>query len=69
MRSSKKAIALAGGLFAALSIAALAQNPSPGTSSVETLPVDDATVEWIEKSDVAALREGVVEKMELQIGM
>lgn len=69
MRSSKKAIALAGGLFAALSIAALAQNPSPGTPSVETLPVDDATVEWIEKSDVAALREGVVEKMELQIGM
>ena len=26
-------------------------------------------VTWIEKSSVAALREGVVEKMELQIGM
>ena len=28
-----------------------------------------ARVNWINKSNVAALREGVIEKMELQIGM
>ena len=27
-----------------------------------------ATVDWIEKSDVAALREGVIERMELKLG-
>jgi RND family efflux transporter MFP subunit len=31
--------------------------------------VDDATIAWIEKSEVAAQHEGVIEKMELQHGM
>ncbi len=69
MPCSKKAAALAAGLLAALSAATVAQNPAPGPRGAETLVVDDATVDWIEKSNVAALREGVIERMELQIGM
>ena len=39
-------------------------------SDGQTLVLDElARIDWIEKSDVAALREGVIEKMELQIGM
>ncbi len=65
---SKKA-AMAAGLAAALSVPFFspdlaAQNAKPGR---ETLVIDEATVEWIEASNVAALREGVLEKMELKI--
>jgi RND family efflux transporter MFP subunit len=69
MPFSKKAAALAAGFVFALSLASLGQNAAPGTSTGETLLIDDATIDWIEKSDVAALREGVISKMELQIGM
>jgi len=65
----KKAAALAAGFIAALSVATVAQNTNPAARSAETLVIDDATVDWIEKSDVAALREGVIDRMELQIGM
>lgn len=67
----KKAAALTAGFVTALSFAAIAQvpSPAPASRSAETLPVPDATIDWIEKSAVAALREGVIEKMELQIGM
>src|SRR5262249_43071956 len=38
--------------------------------AVQTLVLEElARLNWIEKSSVAALREGVIEKMELQIGM
>ena len=41
-----------------------------GNSGVQAAgPRRAGAVDWIEKSDVAALREGVIEKMELQIGM
>ncbi len=66
---SKKAAALAVGFIATLSVATVAQNPHPVARSAETLVIEDATVDWIEKSDVAALREGVIDRMELQIGM
>jgi RND family efflux transporter MFP subunit len=73
MTFSKKAPALAAGLVAILSAVTVAQNAPPArrgaTSNVETLVVEDAMVDWIEKSDVAALREGVIDKMELQVGM
>jgi RND family efflux transporter MFP subunit len=70
MTLSKKAVALAAGLVAALSLATVAQERGAADSpSGETLVVPDATVQWIEKSDVAALREGVIKTMELQIGM
>ena len=65
----KKAAAMAAGFIAALSVATVAQNTNPAARSAETLVIDDATVDWIEKSDVAALREGVIDRMELQIGM
>ncbi len=67
------AAAAAGCLF--LGVAALAQNggPSQGSvsqSGVQTLVLDElARVDWIERSEVAALREGVIQDMELQIGM
>jgi RND family efflux transporter MFP subunit len=68
MPLSKKIAALAKGFVAALSLAALGQVPA-SSRSVETLPVPEATIDWIEISQVAALREGVIDRMELQIGM
>lgn len=74
MLSLSKATALGAGLVAALAAASLAQNPPAGnrpagsSSNTETVVVSEAQIDWIEKSDVAALREGVIEKMELQIG-
>ncbi len=48
-----------------------AQEPAPRASAA-TLVLDSqdqlATLDWIDKSDVAALREGVIEKMELRLG-
>ena len=42
----------------------------PANPAVQALVLDEpARIDWIEKSEVAALREGVIEKMELQIGM
>jgi RND family efflux transporter MFP subunit len=68
MPLSKKALAMTAGFVAALSLVSLGQSPAPRGGG-ETLFVDDATVDWIEISSVAALREGVIDKMELQIGM
>jgi RND family efflux transporter MFP subunit len=70
----KKSAALAAGLAAALAVAGLnarqdAVAQPPRAAEPETLVVDEATVDWIEKSNVAALREGVIQEMELRIGM
>ncbi|SIO21212.1 RND family efflux transporter, MFP subunit [Singulisphaera sp. GP187] len=65
----KKVAALAAGFVTVLSIASTAQVPAPASRAGDTLPVHDATIDWIEKSDVAALREGVIDTMELQNGM
>jgi RND family efflux transporter MFP subunit len=74
MLLTKKAAAMAAGLFAALSVVTLAQNAAPAPrspgASAETLVLDElATLEWIELADVAALREGVIENVELWPGM
>ena len=76
MTAAKTVAAMAVGLLTTLSVASLAQNgqDQPATANpaanATALVLDElATVDWIEKSDVAALREGVIEKMELQIGM
>ena len=77
MRSIPKSIAaLAAGSLLLLGAAAAAQTagsqaPADGQSQgYQRLVLPDlARIDWIEKSAVAALREGVVEKMELQIGM
>ena len=73
---SKKAAALGVGFIAALSAVTLAQNPAPNGRAAAAAPAGDilvldelATLEWIEKADVAALREGVIDRMELKIGM
>jgi RND family efflux transporter MFP subunit len=72
MLLSKKAAALTAGLVTALSMATLAQNPAssqPSAATAETLVLNDlAKLEWIEKADVVALREGVLESVELWPG-
>ncbi len=75
MTVAKTAAAVAAGLLTTLSVAALAQNgqdqppaANSNPTSVALVLDEDATVDWIEKSDVAALREGVIEKMELRLG-
>jgi RND family efflux transporter MFP subunit len=73
MSAAKTVTALAVGLLTTLSVATFAQNgqdQSPGAGDVPTLVLDElATIDWIEKSDVAALREGVIDKVELKMGM
>lgn len=71
MSFPKKPAALAIGFAVALAAANFgatgsAQNPA---ADPQTLVVEEATVDWIERSNVAALREGVIDRMELQIGM
>ena len=56
------------------SAAALAQTGGAARradpAAVQALVLEElARIDWIEKSDVAALREGVIERIELQIGM
>jgi RND family efflux transporter MFP subunit len=65
--------AMAAGSLIMLGAAALAQNGGPAqpeNPGVQVLTlIEQPYVTWVEKSSIAALREGVVEKMELQIGM
>lgn len=75
MKIPKSMAALAAGCLTLLGVAAAAQSgggqePSDSQGqSVQPLVLPDlAHLDWIEKSAVAALREGVVETMELQIG-
>lgn len=73
MTAFKTALAIAGGVLSTLSVAAFAQNgqerPASAGTQATALVLDElATVDWIEKSSVAALREGVIERMELQLG-
>ena len=73
MSLSKPIAALAAGCLL-MSVAALAQTGGaaqpPGDSGVQAIDLAElARIDWIERSDVAALREGVIENMELQIGM
>lgn len=71
---SKKTGALALGLSAMLGAASLAQAPAGRPAAnrpandQNILTVEDGKVEWIYKSDVSALREGVLDKMEITIG-
>ncbi|MGP0069950.1 MAG: efflux RND transporter periplasmic adaptor subunit [Isosphaeraceae bacterium] len=70
----KSIAVMAAGSLILLGAAALAQSggapAQPENPGVQTLVLNElAYVSWIERSSVAALREGVIEKMELQIGM
>ncbi len=70
-----KPIAAAGAfcliLAGAVALGQSGEAPQRGENSgVQAVVLEElARIDWIVKSDVAALREGVVEKMELQIGM
>jgi RND family efflux transporter MFP subunit len=70
-----KSIAVLGaGCVVCVSAVALAQTGAPperpANPGAQTLVLAElARVNWINKSNVAALREGVIERMELQIGM
>jgi RND family efflux transporter MFP subunit len=74
MTIPKSIAAVAAGSLMLLGAAAVAQSggaqaPAEGQAvQALTLPTD-AHIDWVEKSAVAALREGVLEKMELKIGM
>src|SRR5271166_5562095 len=75
MTAAKTAAAMAVGLLTTLSVASLAQNgqeqpatANPTANATALVLSELATVDWIEKSDVAALREGVIERMELKLG-
>jgi len=80
MSMTKRIAALAAGCLFLLSVAALAQSGGSsadragGSQAYEPLVLKVSLItgprlEWFEKSDVAALREGVIEQMELKIGM
>jgi RND family efflux transporter MFP subunit len=66
----RKTAALAFGAIAALAAASFAQNASANrqTKSPGETVVVAGTIDWLEKSDVSALTEGVVEEMEFQLG-
>jgi RND family efflux transporter MFP subunit len=72
MSPLKTAAAVALGMLATLSVAASAQNGQDGPAAANpatALVLDElANIDWVEKSDVAALREGVLEKLELKLG-
>jgi RND family efflux transporter MFP subunit len=66
----------AAGAFCLVLVGAVALAQSGGANQralnpgVQAVVLEElARIDWIVKSDVAALREGVIEKMELQIGM
>jgi RND family efflux transporter MFP subunit len=67
--SISKPIAVAAAGCLIMGAAALAQNGG-NNAAVQSVVLEElAGVDWIERSDVAALREGVIDTMELQIGM
>jgi len=71
---SKPITALAASGFMLATVAAVAQSggsaQGPGNTDSQVLVLEElARIDWVETSKVACLREGVIEKMELQIGM
>ncbi len=65
----RKLLALTTGALIAVSAPFLATaTQAQQAAEGETLLVDDATFEFIQKSDISALTEGVLEKLELEIG-
>ena len=67
MLLTRKAVALSLGFSAILSAATIAQ-PQKSASPDAQLVIEEAHVDWFQKSDVSALREGVIDRMELRIG-
>jgi RND family efflux transporter MFP subunit len=69
MSVKKPAAAMAASVMMLLGVAALAQNGEPAARGFQELRlVEPKNLDWIEKSDVAAQHEGVIDTIELQIG-
>lgn len=66
MPSPVKTITLAAVLVAATSAAILGQQPAASPSASQTMVVN-GNIDWMEKSNVAAMREGVVKQIEYQL--
>jgi RND family efflux transporter MFP subunit len=66
MTLTRKAVALTLGLTSMFSAVALAQGQKPQGQAELVIP--DASIDWFQKSDVVALREGVLDRMELRLG-
>ena len=74
MTTLKKYLATSAGLlgaFAALTLTTTlsAQEPKSQSDTQVLVLDEEVRLDWIEKSNVAALRQGVIDEMELQIGM
>ncbi len=79
MYLTPRTLALAAGVLATISVAAIAQQQIPPippdrpqsapSSGVETLLVREGRIEWIERAAVASPREGIIEQIEQTIGM
>src|SRR5436305_2002941 len=71
MPVSKKAAAMAVGIVVAVSAATLGQDrggsPRPSASNAETI-VMAGNINWIDISDVSALKAGVIKSIELEVG-
>lgn len=67
MPLTRKALVLSLGLTAIVSAATLGQAPKAGPADSQ-LVIEDATVDYFQKSEVSALREGVIDRMEMRIG-
>lgn len=70
MLFSKKAAALAVGVVAAVSLGSLAQEPAAPKASADRSRqiVVGGQIDWVEKSDVSALKEGVIKHIEFSPG-
>jgi RND family efflux transporter MFP subunit len=70
MPLTSKALGLAAGMLAALTLARAAapQQGNKGARSGEEKITIGGNIDWIETSQVSALIEGVIEKMEFQVG-
>lgn len=66
---SKKVAAVAAGAFTAFSLASIAQDPvAPASADQKRQVVVGGTIDWIEKSDVSALKEGTIADIEILPG-
>jgi multidrug efflux pump subunit AcrA (membrane-fusion protein) len=68
MTLNRKAVGLVIGLTAILSIVTIAEAQKPAAGDLEYV-IEDARIDWYQMSNVSALTEGVIDKLELRRGM
>jgi RND family efflux transporter MFP subunit len=67
MTLNRKAVALTLGLCSMLSIVTIAEAQKPSQGDLEYV-IEDARISWYQKSEISALREGVIDKLEARRG-